>query len=136
MGRQNLKELIVSVPLLSKVGFLCIAQCTNIMYNIIVFSYFMQYIYLHCSNCIVCTCLYSVYICLYSVYKYCEIRCTHWVHRYRNVCTRQPNCAHRVQCAPLILNTVIYIVMFIGRTECHILNNGKTCTLYKASPLL
>ena len=31
-----------------------------------------------------------------------EIPCVHRVHRYHNVCTRQPNCALQVQGAPLI----------------------------------
>ena len=33
--------------------------------------------------------------------------CTHRVHRFENLCTRQQECAHRVQGAPLISKTVI-----------------------------
>ena len=48
----------------------------------------------------------SVCAGIYNVYKYSEILCTQRVHMYQNVCTRQQNCAHRVQGAPLISNTV------------------------------
>ena len=55
----------------------------------------------------------DIYVCtgIYNVLKYSEIRCTHRVHMLYNVCTRQTNCAHRVQDAPLISNTdYIYIL--------------------------
>ena len=43
---------------------------------------------------------------LYKPVKNLGKSCTHRVHRCQNVCTRQPKCAHRVQGAPLISNTV------------------------------
>ena len=49
----------------------------------------------------------NLFMC-YSLYKPIQkLRksCTHPVHRFRNPFTCQPKCAHRVQGAPLILNT-------------------------------
>ena len=48
----------------------------------------------------------------YSVQKYSEMRCTHRVHMYQHVCTRQPNYARQVQSAPSI-------------SKCHTMNKYR-----------
>ena len=55
-----------------------------------------------------------VHVCspLYKGINILEYACTHRVHRFENMCTRQPKCAHRSQGAPLISNTGI-IRMFL-----------------------
>ena len=49
----------------------------------------------------------SLSVCypLYKGINILEHACTHRAHRFENMCTRQPKCAHRAQDAPLILNT-------------------------------
>ena len=49
----------------------------------------------------------SLSVCspLYKGINMLENACTHRVHRFENLCTRQPKCVHRVQGAPLISNT-------------------------------
>ena len=60
-----------------------------------------------------------LFIC-YSQYKpikKLEKACTHRVHRFQNPCTRQPKCAHRLQGAPLISNTVLILFFSILYTR-------------------
>ena len=52
-----------------------------------------------------------------------EKTCTRLVHRFKNLCTRQPKCAHRLQGAPLISNTARFIVVNIKILLVLYLNN-------------